>query len=201
MNKQEFLLKLRNRLSDLPQDDREERLTFYAEMIDDRMEDGLSEEQAVCEIGNIDELTAQIVADIPFTRLVKEKITPQKKRTAWEIILILLGSPVWLSLLIAAFAVLLSLYIALWSVIISLWAVFGSLIAAALFGVVAGSILACCNNVLTGLATLGVGILCAGMSIFTFYGCKAVTKKILLFTKKFAVWSKRRLIKRQIARK
>lgn len=201
MNKQEFLLKLRNRLSDLPQDDREERLTFYAEMIDDRMEDGLSEEQAVCEIGNIDELTAQIVADIPFTRLVKEKITPQKKRTAWEIILILLGSPVWLSLLIAAFAVLLSLYIALWSVIISLWAVFGSLIAAALFGVVAGSILACCNNVLTGLATLGVGILCAGMSIFTFYGCKAVTKEILLFTKKFAVWSKRRLIKRQIARK
>ena len=45
MRKQEFLAQLRKALSGLPQDEIEERLTFYGEMIDDRMEEGLSEEE------------------------------------------------------------------------------------------------------------------------------------------------------------
>ena len=44
MNKQEFFEQLRKGLSGLPKDDIEERLTFYKEMIEDRIEDGLSEE-------------------------------------------------------------------------------------------------------------------------------------------------------------
>ena len=55
MNKQEFVERLRKGLSGLPQDDIEERLTFYSEMIDDRMEEGLSEEEAVGEIGSVDD--------------------------------------------------------------------------------------------------------------------------------------------------
>ena len=47
MNKQEFLSLLRRELSGLPQGDIEERVGFYAEMIDDRMEEGLTEEEAV----------------------------------------------------------------------------------------------------------------------------------------------------------
>ena len=41
MNKKDFLARLREGLSGLPQDDVAERLTFYAEMIDDKVEDGL----------------------------------------------------------------------------------------------------------------------------------------------------------------
>lgn len=41
MSKQEFLAELRKALSGLPQGDIEDRLTFYSEMIDDRMEEGL----------------------------------------------------------------------------------------------------------------------------------------------------------------
>ena len=44
MNKQEFLAELRKGLSGLPQDDIEERLIFYDEMLEDRIEEGLSEE-------------------------------------------------------------------------------------------------------------------------------------------------------------
>ncbi len=43
MNKQAFLTQLRKGLSGLPQEDIEERLAFYSEMIDDRIEEGLSE--------------------------------------------------------------------------------------------------------------------------------------------------------------
>ena len=67
MTKQEFLNKLGKGLSCLPQEDIEERLTFYSEMIDDRMEEGFSEEDAVLEIGDIDEIISQTIADIPIT--------------------------------------------------------------------------------------------------------------------------------------
>lgn len=49
MNKQEFFVQLCRSLSGLPQTDIEERLTFYGEMLDERIEDVLSEEEAVPE--------------------------------------------------------------------------------------------------------------------------------------------------------
>lgn len=199
MNKQEFLAQLRKGLSGLPQDDIEERLSFYSEMIDDRMEEGLSEEAAVSDIGTATELISQIIADIPLTKIVKERITPKKKLSVWEVILLVLGSPIWLSLLIAVIAVILSLYVALWSVIIALWAVFVSLVGCVLGGIAGGIVLACCGNVLTGIATVGVGIVCAGLSIFMFFGCKETTKGILILTKKLAVWIKNCFIKKEEA--
>lgn len=54
MTKEEFLTKLSNGLSGYPAKDREEYLLFYGEMIDDRMEEGLTEEDAVGEIGTAD---------------------------------------------------------------------------------------------------------------------------------------------------
>lgn len=199
MSKQEFLMQLRKGLSGLPQDDIEERLTFYSEMIDDRMEEGLSEKDAVSGIGSVDMIISQIVEDIPLTKLVKEKITPKKRLKVWKIVLLVLGSPVWLSLLIAAFAVILSLYVLLWSVIIYLWAVFALLIVCALGGIVAGIGFALGGNGLTGIAMIGAGIVCAGLSIFLFYGCKSATKGILLLTKKIALGIKNCFIKKEEA--
>lgn len=42
MLKEEFLAQLRGGLAGLPQEDLEERLAFYSELLDDRMEEGLS---------------------------------------------------------------------------------------------------------------------------------------------------------------
>ncbi len=199
MNKQEFLAQLRKKMSGLPQRDAEERLTFYGEMIDDRMEEGLSEEAAVSDIGSVDEVVSQIVNDIPLTKLVKEKMTPKKRLKTWEIVLLILGSPIWLSLLIAAIAVVLSLYAAFWSVIVSLWAVFGSLCGGSFGVIAAGIFFTCSSNVLSGIATLSAGCVAAGVSIFMFFGCKAVTKGTLILTKKIAIWIKNCFIRREEA--
>ena len=51
----------------------EERLEFYSEMIDDRIEEGKSEFEAVREIGDVDEVVSQIASETPLYRLVKEK--------------------------------------------------------------------------------------------------------------------------------
>ncbi len=199
MNKQEFLTKLRDGLSGLPQSDVEERLAFYSEMIDDRMEEGLLEEEAILHIGSVEEIVAQTIADTPFKTLVKEKVKPKKQMGAWGIVLLALGSPIWLSLLIAGVAVIFSIYVSLWSVIISLWSVFIAFIGCSFGSMVAGIIFACTGNALIAVAMLGAAIVCAGLSIFAFYGCKAATRGILLLTKKMAVGTKKCFMKKEEA--
>ena len=190
MNKQEFLVHLRKCLCGLPQSDIEERLNFYCEMIDDRMEEGLTEEEAVSAIGSVDEIVTQVIADTPLVRIAKERIKSKRRLNMGEIVLLVLGSPIWISLCISAFAVILSLYISLWAVIVSLWAVFASFAACFIGGVLACVFFAVGGNGASGLAILAAGIVCAGLSIFVFYGCKAATKGTLIFTKKIALRTK-----------
>ena len=199
MHKQEFLAQLQKRLSGLPQSDIEERLTFYSEMIEDRMEEGFSEEEAVSAAGSVDEIAAQAVEDTPFAKIARERMKSKRRLKAWEIVLLVLGSPIWLSLGIAAAAVIFSLYISLWAVMISLWAVFVSLVAGGLGGIAAGIGFICRGNVLSGLAVIAAGLVCAGLSIFMFHGCRAATKGILICTKKMAVWMKNCFMKKEDA--
>ena len=187
MSKQEFLARLRNGLSGLPREDVEERLAFYGEMIEDRMEEGLSEEEAVAAVGTVEQIVEQIIADTPFVKIAKERIRPKRRLSALEIILLIIGSPLWLSLGIAAVAVVFSLYITLWSVIISLWSVFASLAACALAGVVACVLFVIRGDGIAGLAMLAAGMVCAGLSIFMFLGCKEATKGVVILTKKIAL--------------
>lgn len=197
MTKQEFLISLRKGLSGLHTDDIESRLDFYAEIIDDKTEEGISEESAVSQIGSVDEIIAQIIAETPFVKIVKEKIKPKRRFSAWELLFLILGSPIWVSLLVSIFAVILSVYISLWAVIISLWAVFVSLIGCAIGGAAASILLFYQGNAMGGVAVAGAALVLFGLAIFSFMGCKAATKGILLLTKNFAIWLKKRFIKKE----
>lgn len=199
MSKQEFLEQLKKGLSGLPENDIEEQLNFYSEMIDDRIEEGPSEEDAVSEIGNINEIIQAVLADIPLSKLVKEKIKPKRKLRLWEIILLVLGMPVWLPVLIACFSVAFSLYIVLWSLIISLWAVETSLFACAVGGFVSAVIFILNSNALTGFAIIGVSMVCVGVAIFFLYGCKISTKGCILLTKKIILGIKNLFINKEEA--
>jgi len=199
MNKQEFVTELKSKLGGLPTQDVEERIDFYLEMIDDRIEDGCTEEEAIEEIGSVDEIAAQVIADIPLTRIAKERIKPKKRISAWEIVLLVLGSPIWLSLAVAAFVVILAIYVSIWSVVAALWAVFASLAVCAFGGAAVGAILICHGNTPTGIALIGAGIICAGLSVFLFFGCCATTKGIALLTKKIALGIKKCFVKKENA--
>lgn len=199
MTKISFILALKDKLCGLPQSDVEERLGFYCEMIEDRIEDGLSEEDAVSAIGSVDEIAAQILSDIPLSKIVKEKIKPKKKLSPWEIILICLGSPIWFSLLCAAFAVVFSCYVSLWAVLISLWAVFAALCASALGCLVGGVIIAIYNNVHIGIICIAASLICGGLSILTFIGCKQASKVAIFLTKKMGLFIKKCFIEKEEA--
>ena len=210
MTKNEFLGALRLRLSGLSESDIEEHISFYSEMIDDRIEDGASEEDAVRGIGSVDDIAAQIIADVPLTKIAKERIKPKRRLRVWEIVLLAVGSPIWLSLGIAAFAVILSLYVVIWALIISLWAVFVSLVACALGLTAAGIamiggpsafagviVTASESHVFSGIALIGVGLVCAGLGIFLFFACNAATKGAILLTKKIALGVKKAFMRKE----
>jgi len=187
MNKQKFLAELEAGLSGLPQDEIRERLMFYSEMIDDRMEEGLSEEDAVSGIGSVEEIVSQIIGEVPFGKLVKEKVTPKRTLKAWEIVLLVLGSPLWLTLLISAAIVLLAAYIVVLSLIICLWAVEVSFAACSLAGIASFFVVILRGNAEMGIAMLGAGAFFAGVSILLFFGCKKSTQAIIRLTKKMTL--------------
>ena len=197
MTKIEFILDLQERLSGFPIEELSEQINFYSEMIDDRTEEGFSEEEAVAQLGSVKDIADKLISEIPFSQLVKERVKAKRKMTAWEIVLLALGSPVWLSLLIAVLAVIFSVYVALWSVVISLWAVFVSLVASGVGGAVVGAVIAFKMNVLTGVALIGAAFVCSGLSVLFFFGCKAVTKGMAFLTKKMALWIKLMFVRKE----
>lgn len=194
MNKRVFLDELKKGLCGLPQEEIEERIAFYEEMIDDRTEEGLSEEDAVNEVGSVDEIITQILSEIPITKIVKEKMKPRRRLNALEITLLAVGSPIWLSLLLAVFAVVISLYVSLWSVIISLWSVFAAFSACVLGGIVASVGFFVGGYGFTGIVMVAMAIICAGLSVFFFFACKYITKAMVICSKKSVLAIKKRVI-------
>ncbi len=191
MTKNEFLRALRNELTGLEPNEIEERLLFYSEMIDDRIEEGLSESDAVAAIAENADVTARNADEPPISVPAEEKKKEKKSLRAFEIVLLVLGSPIWLSLLIAAAAIVAAIYICLWAVIVSLWAVFASLCASSLGGLFAGAVFIFESSPVSGIAVIGGAIALAGISILAFFGCRAATKGAIWLTKRSA-----RLIKR-----
>lgn len=64
MRKEEFLTALRARLTGISPEGVEKLVEFCSEMIDDRMEDGLTEEEAVAAAGSLDELIQQAKTEL-----------------------------------------------------------------------------------------------------------------------------------------
>lgn len=185
MNKSEFVSELRRALAGLPENDVEKSIDYYTEMIDDRIEDGLSEDEAVAVLGSIDDIRTQILKDTPLPKLIKEKVKPKRSFRGWEIALIIIGLPLWLPLLIAAAAIVLSVYIVLLAVIVVLFSVDVTFFACAIAGILGSLPVIIMGNTASGLLLIGAGLICAGLGILWLFLCIAATKGIIWLTKVF----------------
>lgn len=197
MNKVEFLAQLRSELSVLPKEDIEKSLDYYSEIIEDRIEEGLSESEAVEACGEVSEIASLIISDMPLSKLVKAKMKPSRTLKAWEIVLIVLGSPIWLSLLLAVAAVVLSVYIILWSFIVLLYAV-DAAIAACSFALVFGTFsYLISGGSAQGVLCLGLAFVCAGLSVLLFFAFNKVTKGVLFLSRKILRNIKARFVRKE----
>ncbi len=181
MNKKEFLDELRSKLRGLPKKDLENRINFYDEMISDRMDEGKSEEEAISEIGSVDEIVNQIASETSLVRLVKEKARPQRSLKGFEILLLILGFPLWFPLLLVVIILSLVAYFLVWIMVIVTYVVEGSLIAAGMVAIVGyfSSVVAGDPNMIA----LASSLLAIGGAFLFIYCCIGATKVTLKLSK------------------
>lgn len=150
MTKSEFIQALEAKLSGLPQEEICKSTTYYSEQIEDRKEDGMTEEQAVADLESIDIIAQRIIDDYnescaqnnknsenytPFNTPVSQNAASQgtsnkakfSDKQVILIIVLVVTFPVWIGLLAGACGV----YIGLWGGVIGICAATFALFAAA----------------------------------------------------------------------
>lgn len=193
MTKQEFLTELRRNLNGLPQDEIEDRMNFYEEMINDRMDEGKTEEQAVADIGTTDEAVRTIASQTKMSTLVKEKMRTRRSLTGWELLLIVLAFPMWFPLLMVALSFIFVAYIMTWVLVIVTYSTEAGLLAG-----VGGGLVAFICSLLDGAPDLIVGggsIVCIGAACLVALLCIAATKITLKLNKNIFLGIKSKIIK------
>lgn len=194
MRKEEFLKTLENKLQGLPRKDIDDRLNFFEEMIDDKMEEGKSEEDAVLELGSIDDIVEDIAKETPLVKLVKEKIKPKRRIRAWELVLLILGFPLWFPLVLTFFILALVFYLLIWVLVIVVYAVELSLVASFVAGMIA--FFAYLGAGGFHLISLGAAILALGGALLMLFVCKMATVATIKLSNKILMKIKAAFIRK-----
>ena len=141
------------------------------------MDEGKSEEEAVADIGTVDEVIKQIAKETPLVSLVKHKMKPKRRLRGWEVVLIILGFPLWFPLMITAFVLMFVGFILMWTGAIVTYAVEASLIAATFMSLLSfflgyfdGS------GITANLPYIGMALMCFGGAIGFGFACFGVSK-------------------------
>ena len=113
----------------------------------------------------------------------------------FTIIMLVLGSPVWLPLLLAAGIVVLAVYVVVWALVITLFAVVLALGIAGVAGIFSLFVY-WKSHFISGLFLLGVGLFCAGGAIALFFPICAAAGSILSGTAGFGRWVWGKLFRR-----
>lgn len=168
MNKAEFLRHLAQGLSQLPAAERQKSLEYYEEMIGDRMEEGMSEAEAVAALGDLAAIIEEIMYDQPLSALFKARmrVSRERRRGNWLLLLLILVSfPLWLPLLAALLLLMLGLYLGLWALLVGLFVGLLGLALVAVAGVVGGIVYCLVAAFPPGLCLFGVALACGGLTL------------------------------------
>lgn len=195
MNKADFLERLATALKSLPPSEIKKSLAYYSEIIDDRIEEGMSEEEAVSGLGSIEEISREVMLDAtPLPELIRTRVIPNGPASMSDVVLLILGSPLFilLSALIFVF------YMCVWLVIITL---FLTQFSFGLTGVAAiiASVVDFSSNISIRLLMVCSGLVCLGIGIFTYSPIKKGSKKIIRLTTWFLRNIKLLFIQKEVA--
>ncbi|CAK7049329.1 MAG: hypothetical protein PEGG_02079 [Paraeggerthella hongkongensis] len=195
MNKSEFARELRRALGKLPSYEVEQSINFYTEAIEDRIEDGMTEHEAVAALGSVDAIAAQIIAETPpIPKAIAKANTGSR---TLNIVLLAVFSPIWVTLALAFAIMVLSIYLAIWSVVVALWAAVIALLLCAPIGAFGLAWCATTGYPISGAWIFGCGLAGTGIGLFSWFGVLAASKGLIRLTHTFARWVKSLFIKLQ----
>lgn len=195
MKKTEFLDEVRARLAGLSEADIKKALDFYDEAINDRMEDGLTEDQAVSAIGTPDEIAQQILMDTPLPKLVKAKTKPSRALKVWEIILIVLGFPVWFPILLTVGVLALTVLIVIFSIIFTIFVVVFAIALSGVLILAASFMMLITGQAVPALIQIGASLVLIGIGVLLFIPVKALAIWLIELAGRFVKWIKGLFIK------
>ena len=178
MNKTKFCALLGNKLKPyLSPKEIYKTLNFFEEMIDDRIDEGLSEEEAVSQLGDINIIVDQILDEHNIekkqTKLVW-RFVPRKIPTELGFIITVLLLPVWITI----FALGASLFIVILSIIFSIvLTIIAIFIGGILLILKSPFYLIYERNISYFLDTLGFGFVNTGIGLIGIYWLLKMHKK------------------------
>ena len=184
MNKQEFLAALARELEPLPREEREQTLTYYGELIDDRLEDGQDEGEVTQSLGNPKAVAQALLGE-------EQPQLPNRGLRVWVIVLLVLGFPLWGSLLLTAAVMVLCVFLCLFLPAFVLGVLALSLLAGAVLGAVGTPFLIADTGLAAGLFQLGLAIGMLGLAVLCALGFWYTGKATVKAGKAFWRWLQR----------
>ena len=115
------------------------------------------------------------------------KQVKQRRMEPWMIVLLVLGSPVWVSLLIAAASVVFAVFVSLWAVVISLYAATFALAVSAVGLLVGAFSQLWIRRYAECAVTVGGALVCAGAAILLFLLSNLAAKGLAALTR--LIWN------------
>lgn len=176
MNKKEFNLDLKEKLNIyLPSHDIEKTLSFFNEIIDDKIEEGISEEIAVSQLGNIENIIDQILEDHNIQKRKTKMVWrfwPYNLPTAPLIALLILASPLLLSVVAIIFSLIVSILAIVGAVVVSIFSFFMW----GIYLIFRTPFLLYKTSLATSLAYLGGGMVITGIGVILSYYIRVLWK-------------------------
>lgn len=193
MNKQEYLAQLRAALACLPEGEIEESVAFYTEMIDDRVADGLTEEEATAQLDDPKAAARAIIADLPVVPRTVVRTKQRNRALYWT--LVILGFPLWFPLLLAAGMLVLAGLLTIWCLILGLWLLAAGLLAGGPLGIGVCLWALAVGQPAYGVFELGSGLLCFGLGLFCLHGAVAASKTLMQVSRQWIAKAKAPFVK------
>lgn len=199
MDRQSFIADLTKALSGLPSAEVEKAISYYHEIFEDRLEEGISEAEIIAGLEPVNVIAQRIIDETPMHTLIKDRARSiQSGNKALNIVLLILGFPLWFPIVMSILAVLLSVYVVIWSLILVVFAVVLSLAIAAV-ACIFSSPFGFAVQPAAGILLLGGGLVCAGLTIFAFYIALYASKGLIHLTVLFARGIRSLFLRKKVA--
>ncbi len=178
-----FLTQLRARILHLPGLEVDKAISYYRESLEDKLEDGLSDEEAIESFGSIDDIVKSIEEEVSFTSIVRHRVKEKSDKSGVNKILlaivIILTFPIWLPIGLVALIFCILLYTFAWVIPIVIGIIYFSLVLSAGASVISGAVRIFTISIGVGCAYIGFGLVLASICII-FYKPFIMLWKLLI---------------------
>ena len=160
MSREEYLSKLAKCIKNIPEQERENALSYYREYFEEAGEDNTA--AVIAELGSPKHVAAGIIGDFAVRDMENKKKSGGALKTVGLVLMAIFAAPIALPLAIAAVAVIVAVLISLGAVLVSLGASGGAVFLSGFVLIISG-IVAVFTNMPLGILALGYGLLGLGL--------------------------------------